>query len=116
MRIERVRSRSCAAGPALMLGAALAWGCAARWRARLGVHRTITAGRRDAARDPFFQHADATGGGVPPARAWPRADVHPVSYTHLRAHETVLDLVCRLLLEKKKKKRTKYIISLKIYK
>src|SRR5665811_56804 len=24
----------------------------------------------------------------------------PVSYTHLRAHETVLDLVCRLLLEK----------------
>ena len=30
--------------------------------------------------------------------------VAPVSYTHLRAHETVLDLVCRLLLEKKKKK------------
>ena len=27
-----------------------------------------------------------------------------VSYTHLRAHETVLDLVCRLLLEKKNKK------------
>jgi len=29
--------------------------------------------------------------------------VKAVSYTHLRAHETVLDLVCRLLLEKKKK-------------
>ena len=29
----------------------------------------------------------------------------PVSYTHLRAHETVLDLVCRLLLEKKKHKK-----------
>ena len=29
--------------------------------------------------------------------AWAAA----VSYTHLRAHETVLDLVCRLLLEKK---------------
>ena len=28
--------------------------------------------------------------------------VSAVSYTHLRAHETVLDLVCRLLLEKKK--------------
>ena len=28
----------------------------------------------------------------------------PVSYTHLRAHETVLELVCRLLLEKKKAK------------
>ena len=27
----------------------------------------------------------------------------PVSYTHLRAHETVLDLVCRLLLAKKKR-------------
>src|SRR5665811_2556141 len=31
--------------------------------------------------------------------------LYPVSYTHLRAHETVLDLVCRLLLEKKKKKK-----------
>ena len=30
-----------------------------------------------------------------------------VSYTHLRAHETVLDLVCRLLLEQKKKNKTK---------
>src|SRR5450756_2787159 len=29
--------------------------------------------------------------------------VVPVSYTHLRAHETRHDLVCRLLLEKKKK-------------
>src|SRR5450756_1073383 len=28
----------------------------------------------------------------------------PVSYTHLRAHETRHDLVCRLLLEKKKQK------------
>ena len=31
--------------------------------------------------------------------------VGPVSYTHLRAHETVLDLVCRLLLEKKQTNR-----------
>ena len=31
-----------------------------------------------------------------------------VSYTHLRAHETVLDLVCRLLLENKKKHITHY--------
>src|SRR5450759_1228026 len=31
------------------------------------------------------------------------AHVYPVSYTHLRAHETRHDLVCRLLLEKKKK-------------
>ena len=32
--------------------------------------------------------------------------LRPVSYTHLRAHETVLDLVCRLLLEKKKQANT----------
>src|SRR5450756_2727695 len=30
-----------------------------------------------------------------------------VSYTHLRAHETRHDLVCRLLLEKKKQKQKK---------
>ena len=30
----------------------------------------------------------------------------PVSYTHLRAHETVLDLVCRLLLENKTQQET----------
>ena len=34
-----------------------------------------------------------------------------VSYTHLRAHETVLDLVCRLLLEKKTKSPTTVIVS-----
>eukprot|EP00831_Metopus_contortus_P047414 TRINITY_DN38240_c0_g1_i1.p1 TRINITY_DN38240_c0_g1~~TRINITY_DN38240_c0_g1_i1.p1 ORF type:complete len:158 (+),score=12.72 TRINITY_DN38240_c0_g1_i1:29-502(+) len=32
----------------------------------------------------------------------------PVSYTHLRAHETSLHLVCRLLLEKKKITECKY--------
>ena len=39
--------------------------------------------------------------------------VAPVSYTHLRAHETVLDLVCRLLLEKKKKLHTQYLIPIR---
>src|SRR5450756_3088412 len=35
---------------------------------------------------------------------WERTFIFtPVSYTHLRAHETRHDLVCRLLLEKKKK-------------
>ena len=40
-----------------------------------------------------------------------------VSYTHLRAHETVLDLVCRLLLEKKKPSTTlhDYITLLRCY-
>ena len=36
-------------------------------------------------------------GADPPRRI---VGARPVSYTHLRAHETVLDLVCRLLLEK----------------
>ena len=35
-----------------------------------------------------------------------------VSYTHLRAHETVLDLVCRLLLEKTNKNNNLLINSL----
>ena len=47
-------------------------------------------------------------GGAPPQFAVDEvaetAETQPVSYTHLRAHETVLDLVCRLLLEKKKTK------------
>ena len=41
-----------------------------------------------------FTHARSDG-------AEAHADARAVSYTHLRAHETVLDLVCRLLLEKK---------------
>src|SRR5450756_2922791 len=40
------------------------------------------------------------GGGM----LFPRIII-PVSYTHLRAHETRHDLVCRLLLEKKKKQK-----------
>ena len=48
------------------------------------------------------------GTRVPPSCKWEGtetgillAQTGTVSYTHLRAHETVLDLVCRLLLEKK---------------
>mgnify|MGYP003381004852 CR=1 FL=1 len=50
------------------------------------VHQ-VQFGLRKLANDPFeaIQHSQRA-----------------VSYTHLRAHETVLDLVCRLLLEKKK--------------
>ena len=40
------------------------------------------------------------------AAATPMGRLAAVSYTHLRAHETVLDLVCRLLLEKKKHRQT----------
>ena len=38
-----------------------------------------------------------------------RHGVVAVSYTHLRAHETKANLVCRLLLEKKKKIRETYL-------
>ena len=45
----------------------------------------------------FIAHA------LPHFQGWIHAEaIEAVSYTHLRAHETVLDLVCRLLLEKKK--------------
>eukprot|EP00658_Telonema_sp_P-2_P040566 TRINITY_DN29004_c0_g1_i3.p2 TRINITY_DN29004_c0_g1~~TRINITY_DN29004_c0_g1_i3.p2 ORF type:complete len:110 (-),score=25.66 TRINITY_DN29004_c0_g1_i3:93-422(-) len=37
----------------------------------------------------------------------PYSALIPVSYTHLRAHETPEHLVCRLLLEKKKKNNKK---------
>jgi len=65
--------------------------------------------------DPSIKLAERIDGfGVPLGRLKtgtpPRLDgrtidwerLQAVSYTHLRAHETVLDLVCRLLLEKKK--------------
>src|SRR5678809_37082 len=37
----------------------------------------------------------------PELTGW-RGYLNPVSYTHLRAHETKANIVCRLLLEKKK--------------
>ena len=45
---------------------------------------------------------DATNVVVSYLEVGTSSSVKAVSYTHLRAHETVLDLVCRLLLEKKK--------------
>ena len=43
------------------------------------------------------------------------ASLTPVSYTHLRAHETVLDLVCRLLLEKKTQNKTTHTTTTSLY-
>ena len=48
---------------------------------------------------PRFSGHRARPSGGDWTRNAPRTE--SVSYTHLRAHETVLDLVCRLLLEKK---------------
>ena len=51
-------------------------------------------------RTPMFEHTEVFARGIGDT-----TDVVPVSYTHLRAHETGRNLVCRLLLEKKKKKK-----------
>src|SRR5450756_2649877 len=56
----------------------------------------------------YTNHAIDTFRGVPdrtentptPGFITKRCSCRPVSYTHLRAHETRHDLVCRLLLEK----------------
>ena len=50
-----------------------------------------------------IENANATFGELIDLPLDQLIDRSAVSYTHLRAHETVLDLVCRLLLEKKKK-------------
>ncbi len=70
---------------------------AALWRERLGPERAQAALEvallRQRAERKFSRAAEMF---------FTRDGLEPVSYTHLRAHETVLDLVCRLLLEKKK--------------
>src|SRR5450756_2699956 len=52
----------------------------------------------------LFENAVAPAPLTAPSHASMMTGVYPtaVSYTHLRAHETRHDLVCRLLLEKKK--------------
>ena len=66
-----------------------------RWEATLGVVCGVEIGGERPLASVIGAHGDF------------RAEPGAVSYTHLRAHETVLDLVCRLLLEKKKHKQHK---------
>src|SRR5674476_157636 len=51
------------------------------------------------------QLREVLGPDAPILLGFDRGGSYPVSYTHLRAHETGRNLVCRLLLEKKKKKK-----------
>jgi len=59
----------------------------------VGSSKSARAPRRAAATESL-RHITASVPGL-------EGDPLPVSYTHLRAHETSLHLVCRLLLEKK---------------
>ena len=68
---------------------------------RIGYGVLATAGFSSAGMAAMFEKLDVAtrlndSGGFP----------YPVSYTHLRAHETVLDLVCRLLLAKTKSEKS----------
>ena len=56
----------------------------------------------DTLSEQFVLYLDVLDGGSFSAAAR-KHPLTPVSYTHLRAHETGRNLVCRLLLEKKKK-------------
>src|SRR5450759_3776869 len=68
-------------------------------RSRLRRDRAICHGERPTI---FLDSSGAIGstGGSSDSSCAPLTFVIPVSYTHLRAHETRHDLVCRLLLEK----------------
>ena len=68
---------------------------------RYQVHLTFYQGAAGVVDQTVFIDAFNTGPQVV-LNGVQQRDVTAVSYTHLRAHETVLDLVCRLLLEKKK--------------
>src|SRR5678815_5780922 len=67
-----------------------------------GAHMTLFPRVHDLLHDQGRDDILITGGGIIPKEDMD-ALREPVSYTHLRAHETPEHLVCRLLLEKKKK-------------
>jgi len=73
-------------------------------RAAATVRTVLGDGGGALAEPPQGTNRSLYGGDNPlPGMPFERKVALPVSYTHFRAHETVLDLVCRLLLEKKKK-------------
>ena len=71
-------------------------------------HVSLMAGKEDWAGDKVKKVFDTWRGllEIHQADSLGRTWQEAVSYTHLRAHETVLDLVCRLLLAKKKTQPT----------
>src|SRR5665811_2559478 len=96
------------------LGGAIVFGggcCRRRWPPHRGTPYTRERARRwrtisESGAIPSHSREDCRSGALDrEGDGLAMSDLTPVSYTHLRAHETVLDLVCRLLLEKKKKKQ-----------
>src|SRR5665647_2666444 len=61
----------------------------------------LTDGRREVIGGRFATVRTIPGPPTGAGRGSPRPGSTPVSYTHLRAHETDSYFVCRLLLEKK---------------
>ncbi len=73
------------------------WDCAWGWHKRENIHYMVV-------REPkLYRTCSEPNYGR--RTVWLKNSQGSVSYTHVRAHETVLDLVCRLLLAKKKKKK-----------
>eukprot|EP00658_Telonema_sp_P-2_P058668 TRINITY_DN47188_c0_g1_i1.p1 TRINITY_DN47188_c0_g1~~TRINITY_DN47188_c0_g1_i1.p1 ORF type:complete len:109 (-),score=19.56 TRINITY_DN47188_c0_g1_i1:79-405(-) len=70
----------------------------------MGVHRSVDMAASTASATKAGEAVEAADVPVVPTATVGGA----VSYTHLRAHETPEHLVCRLLLEKKKKNQVKY--------
>src|SRR5665811_1945747 len=101
---ERFQDRSPAAVYATLLDEGR-YHCSIRTMYRLLAQEGESRERRDQLAHPPYQKPELLA--TAPNQLWSWDITKPVSYTHLRAHETVLDLVCRLLLEKKKKKKKK---------
>src|SRR5450756_2387500 len=66
---------------------------------------TSTSGYPASTPEPVASFMPRSTAGMYSLGISPPCILFSVSYTHLRAHETRHDLVCRLLLEKKKKQR-----------
>ena len=67
------------------------------------VYRRYSSDEPTASYNWGWYYAEGTYGYYSLFNTKAKINTKPVSYTHLRAHETKANLVCRLLLEKKKK-------------